>query len=289
MGFDVVYLPPIHPIGRAHRKGRNNALTSQPGEPGSPWAIGGAEGGHDAVHPPSSARSTTSTASWRGRATLGLEVALDLAIQCSPDHPWVREHPEWFFHRPDGTIKYAENPPKKYQDIYPVNFYGEDPRPLWQELRRVVEFWIGHGVTHFRVDNPHTKPLRFWEWLIREVQTAHPEVVFLAEAFTRPKMMKVLAKVGFTQSYTYFTWRNAKDELAAYLAGDHPAAGRRVLPRQPLAEHAGHPARDPAARRPAGLPDAPGAGRHAVARSTASTAATSCARTRRSRRAPRST
>ena len=216
MGFDVVYLPPIHPIGRAHRKGRNNALTSQPGEPGSPWAIGGAEGGHDAVLADLGTLADFDRFVARARA-LGLEVALDFAIQCSPDHPYVREHPEWFFHRPDGTIKYAENPPKKYQDVYPVNFYGEDPRPLWQEMRRLVEFWIGHGVTHFRVDNPHTKPVRFWEWLIREVQTAHPEVVFLAEVFTRFKMMKVLAKAGFTQSYTYFTWRNAKDELAAYL------------------------------------------------------------------------
>ena len=215
MGFDVVYLPPIHPIGRAHRKGRNNSLTSQPGEPGSPWAIGGVEGGHDAVHPDLGTLADFDRFVARAR-TLGLEVALDFAIQCSPDHPWVREHPEWFFHRPDGTIKYAENPPKKYQDVYPVNFYGEDPQGLWQEMRRVVEFWIGHGVTHFRVDNPHTKPVRFWEWLIREVQTAHPDVVFLAEAFTRPKMMKVLAKSGFTQSYTYFTWRNAKDEITAY-------------------------------------------------------------------------
>jgi starch synthase (maltosyl-transferring) len=216
MGFDVVYLPPIHPIGRAHRKGRNNSLTSQPGEPGSPWAIGGAEGGHDAVHPDLGTLADFDRFVARARA-LGLEVALDFAIQCSPDHPYVRQHPEWFFHRPDGTIKYAENPPKKYQDVYPVNFYGDDPRLLWEEMRRLVEFWVGHGVTHFRVDNPHTKPVRFWEWLIREVQTAHPEVVFLAEAFTRPKMMKVLAKAGFTQSYTYFTWRNAKDELIAYL------------------------------------------------------------------------
>jgi len=216
MGFDVVYLPPIHPIGRAHRKGRNNSLTSQPGEPGSPWAIGGVEGRHDAVHPDLGTLADFDRFVARAR-TLGLEVALDFAIQCSPDHPWVREHPEWFFHRPDGTIKYAENPPKKYQDVYPVNFYGEDPHVLWQEMRRVVEFWIGHGVTHFRVDNPHTKPVRFWEWLIREVQTAHPEVVFLAEAFTRPKMMKVLAKSGFTHSYTYFTWRNLKDEIRAYL------------------------------------------------------------------------
>jgi len=216
MGFDVVYLPPIHPIGRTHRKGRNNALAAQPGEPGSPWAIGGPEGGHDAVHPDLGTLADFDRFVARAR-DLGLEVALDFTIQCSPDHPWVREHPEWFFHRPDGTIKYAENPPKKYQDVYPLNFWGDDPLPLWQEMKRVVEFWIGHGVTTFRVDNPHTKPVRFWEWLIREVQTAHPETVFLAEAFTRPKMMKVLAKAGFTQSYTYFTWRNEKQELADYL------------------------------------------------------------------------
>jgi starch synthase (maltosyl-transferring) len=216
MGFDVVYLPPIHPIGTSYRKGRNNALTAQPGDPGSPWAIGGAAGGHDAVHPELGTLEDfdhfVATA-----VGLGLDVALDFAIQCSPDHPYVRQHPEWFFHRPDGSIKYAENPPKKYQDVYPMNFYGDDPAPLWAEMKRIVEFWIGHGVKSFRVDNPHTKPVAFWEWLIREVQRAHPDVVFLAEAFTRPKMMKVLAKAGFTQSYTYFTWRTEKDELAAYL------------------------------------------------------------------------
>jgi starch synthase (maltosyl-transferring) len=216
MGFDVVYLPPIHPIGRTHRKGANNALTAQPGEHGSPWAIGGVEGGHDAVHPDLGTLADFDRFVSRARS-LNLEVALDFAIQCSPDHPWVREHPEWFFHRPDGTIKYAENPPKKYQDVYPVNFYGDDPRALWQEMKRIVEFWIGHGVTTFRVDNPHTKPVRFWEWLIREVQGAHPETVFLAEAFTRPKMMRVLAKAGFSQSYTYFTWRTGKQELQDYL------------------------------------------------------------------------
>src|SRR6185503_3309100 len=215
MGFDLVYLPPIHPIGRAHRKGPNNTLTAQPGEHGSPWAIGGAEGGHDAVHPDLGTLADFDRFVSRARA-LGLEVALDFAIQASPDHPWVREHPEWFFHRPDGTIKYAENPPKKYQDVYPVNFVGEDPGPLWQEMKRIIEFWISHGVKTFRVDNPHTKPVRFWEWLIRAVQATHPEVIFLAEAFTRPKMMKVLAKAGFTQSYTYFTWRNHKQELIEY-------------------------------------------------------------------------
>ena len=216
MGFDVVYLPPIHPIGRAHRKGPNNTLTAGPGDHGSPWAIGGVEGGHDAVHPDLGTLADFDRFVARARA-LNLEVALDFAIQCSPDHPYVHQHPEWFFHRPDGTIKYAENPPKKYQDVYPVNFYGDDPAPLWQEMKRIVEFWVGHGVTTFRVDNPHTKPVRFWEWLIREVQGPHPEVVFLAEAFTRPKMMKVLAKSGFTQSYTYFTWRNEKTELQDYL------------------------------------------------------------------------
>ncbi|MBM3220531.1 MAG: alpha-1,4-glucan--maltose-1-phosphate maltosyltransferase [Candidatus Rokubacteria bacterium] len=216
MGFDVVYLPPIHPIGRSHRKGRNNTLTSKPGDPGSPWAIGGAEGGHDAVHPDlGTIEDFDDFVAKAGE--LGLDVALDFAIQCSPDHPYVREHPEWFFHRPDGTIKYAENPPKKYQDVYPVNFYTEDIGPLWAEMKRVVEFWVGHGVKTFRVDNPHTKPVVFWEWMIREIQREHPDVVFLAEAFTRPKMMKVLAKIGFTQSYTYFTWRNEKTEIREYL------------------------------------------------------------------------
>src|SRR5262245_22760361 len=216
MGFDVVYLPPIHPIGHAHRKGRNNALVAAPGDPGSPWAIGSAEGGYTAVHPDLGTLADFDRVVETARR-LGLEVALDFAIQCSPDHPWVREHPEWFFHRPDGTIKYAENPPKKYQDIYPLNFQCEDPRPLWEEMRRILEFWIGHGVRTFRVDNPHTKPVKFWEWLIRAVQDAHPDVIFLAEAFTRPKMMRVLAKAGFTQSYTYFTWRNEKQELQDYL------------------------------------------------------------------------
>jgi starch synthase (maltosyl-transferring) len=216
MGFDTVYLPPIHPIGRAHRKGRNNTLDAVPGDPGSPWAIGSADGGYMTVHPDLGTLDDFDRFVEAARR-LGLEVALDFAIQCSPDHPWVREHPEWFFHRPDGTIKYAENPPKKYQDIYPVNFLGDDPRPLWEELRRILEFWIARGVHTFRVDNPHTKPVKFWEWLIRAIQDAHPEVIFLAEAFTRPKMMKVLAKSGFTQSYTYFTWRNEKQELIDYL------------------------------------------------------------------------
>jgi starch synthase (maltosyl-transferring) len=215
MGFDVVYLPPIHPIGRAFRKGRNNALTPAPGDPGSPWAIGGEEGGHTAVHPQLGTLDDFDHFV-EAASGLGLEVALDFAIQCSPDHPYVREHPEWFFHRPDGTIKYAENPPKKYQDVYPLNFYSADPGPLWEEMRRIVEFWVAHGVRTFRVDNPHTKPVKFWEWLIESVQTSRPDVIFLAEAFTRPKVMKVLAKAGFTQSYTYFTWRNEKRELTEY-------------------------------------------------------------------------
>jgi starch synthase (maltosyl-transferring) len=216
MGFDVLYLPPIHPIGRSFRKGPNNSLVCGPNDPGSPWGIGSAEGGHTAVH------SELGTLDDFDRlvaaaARHSLEVALDIAWQCSPDHPYVREHPEWFRHRPDGTIKYAENPPKKYQDIYPLNFECDDWQGLWQELKDVILFWIGHGVHIFRVDNPHTKPFRFWTWLIREVQEQHPDTVFLSEAFTRPKVMRYLAKCGFSQSYTYFTWRNTKWELTEYL------------------------------------------------------------------------
>jgi starch synthase (maltosyl-transferring) len=215
MGFDVAYLPPIHPIGHTNRKGKNNALAAQAGDPGSPWAIGSEEGGHTAVHAALGTLEDFDRFVERARS-LGLEVALDFAIQCSPDHPWVREHPEWFFHRPDGTIKFAENPPKKYQDVYPLNFLCAEPEPLWQEMRRIIEFWVAHGVRTFRVDNPHTKPVKFWAWLIRGIQDAHPDVIFLSEAFTRPKMMKALAKAGFTQSYTYFTWRNEKQELIDY-------------------------------------------------------------------------
>ncbi|HKW53017.1 MAG TPA: alpha-1,4-glucan--maltose-1-phosphate maltosyltransferase, partial [Stellaceae bacterium] len=215
MGFDVVYLPPIHPIGRINRKGRDNSLTAEPGEPGSPYAIGAAEGGHDAVHPElggiAGFRRFVAAAQERG-----MEIALDYAIQCAPDHPWVEQHPEWFSFRPDGTIKYAENPPKKYQDIVNVDFYNPDREGLWRALRDVVLFWVGEGVKIFRVDNPHTKPLPFWEWMIREVQDRHPETIFLSEAFTRPKMMRALAKAGFTQSYTYFTWRVTKPELIEY-------------------------------------------------------------------------
>ena len=216
MGFDVLYLPPIHPIGRSHRKGRNNTPTAQAADPGSPWAIGAAEGGHDAVHPELGTLADFDRLVAAARDH-GLEIALDLAFQCSPDHPWVPAHPGWFRHRPDGTVQYAENPPKKYQDIYPLDFECRDWRALWDELRRIVLFWVDHGVRIFRVDNPHTKPFAFWEWLIREVRAVQPEVLFLAEAFTRPKVMRYLAKGGFSQSYTYFTWRNTKAELVEYM------------------------------------------------------------------------
>jgi starch synthase (maltosyl-transferring) len=216
MGFDIVYLPPIHPIGVTHRKGSNNSLTPGPDDPGSPWAIGAAAGGHTAVHPDLGTIDDFDAFVAAARKA-GLEVALDYALQCSPDHPWVTEHPQWFRHRPDGSIRYAENPPKRYQDIFPINFETDDREALWDALRDVMLFWISHGVRVFRVDNPHTKPLRFWEWLIAEVQGTHPDVIFLAEAFTRPAVMKRLAQAGFTQSYTYFTWRNTPQELAEYL------------------------------------------------------------------------
>jgi len=218
LGFDVAYLPPIHPIGLTNRKGRNNALSAEPDDPGSPWAIGDASGGHDAIHPDlgtlADMRALTSAASEHG-----IDIALDFAIQCSADHPWLTEHPGWFHRRPDGTLKYAENPPKRYQDIYNVNFDSEDWRGLWKALRGVVLFWAGRGVRIFRVDNPHTKPVAFWEWLIREVRGAHPDVVFLAEAFTTPARMVTLAKAGFSQSYTHFTWKNTKAELTEFLRG----------------------------------------------------------------------
>jgi starch synthase (maltosyl-transferring) len=215
MGFDVLYLPPIHPIGRSFRKGPNNTLQAGPHDVGSPWAIGSHEGGHDAVEPGLGTIEDFDRFVESARRH-GLEIALDLAYQASPDHPYVREHPEWFRHRPDGTIKYAENPPKKYQDIYPINFETDDWQALWRELKRVIEFWIAHGVRIFRVDNPHTKPFRFWEWALEDLQRQHPDTIFLSEAFTRPKVMRYLAKSGFSQSYTYFTWRNAKDEITEY-------------------------------------------------------------------------
>jgi starch synthase (maltosyl-transferring) len=217
LGFDVVYLPPIHPIGHTFRKGRNNTLNPAPDDVGSPWAIGSEEGGFEAVNP---ALGTVDDFVHfvRRAAELGLEIALDYALQCSPDHPWVREHPDWFHIRPDGSIAYAENPPKKYQDIYPINFWCDDREALWNACRDVLLLWIDRGVKTFRVDNPHTKPFAFWAWVIREVQSRHPDVVFLAEAFTRPKKLLGLAKLGFTQSYGYFTWKNAAWELEQWLA-----------------------------------------------------------------------
>jgi starch synthase (maltosyl-transferring) len=215
MGFDVVYFVPIHPIGRVNRKGRNNTLEPGPGDPGSPYAIGAGKGGHCAVNPELGTLEDF-RALVRAAHEHRMEVALDFAIQCAPDHPWVKENPEWFVFRPDGSIKYAENPPKRYQDIVNLNFYGPHKEALWNALRDVTLFWIEQGVRIFRVDNPHTKPVPFWEWLINDVKSRHPDVIFLSEAFTRPPMLKMLAKVGFTQSYTYFTWRNFKHELTEY-------------------------------------------------------------------------
>ena len=219
MGFDVVYVPPVHPIGRSHRKGPDNSTVASPDDPGSPWAIGSEEGGHTAVEPSlGTIDDFDHLVAEAGR--LGMEVAIDYALQCSPDHPWVREHPEWFKHRPDGTIRYAENPPKKYQDIYPIDFWPTPPgarEELWEACKAILDFWLDHGVRIFRVDNPHTKPIAFWEWLIPAVQSEHPDTIFLSEAFTRPKVMAKLAEVGFSQSYTYFTWRTTKWELRRYL------------------------------------------------------------------------
>jgi starch synthase (maltosyl-transferring) len=215
MGFDVLYLPPIHPIGRSFRKGPNNTLTAGPDDPGSPWAIGAPEGGHDAIHPDLGTEKDFTYFLAQAKKN-GIEVALDLALQASPDHPWVTSHPEWFTTRPDGSIAYAENPPKKYQDIFPINF-DNDPEGIYAEVLRIVRHWISLGVTIFRVDNPHTKPLQFWEWLLGTIYAERPDVIFLAEAFTRPAMMQSLAAVGFQQSYSYFTWRNTKLELETYL------------------------------------------------------------------------
>ncbi len=216
MGFDIVYLPPIHPIGETNRRGANNAAVAGPGDPGSPWAIGSQAGGHTAIHPELGTlddfRHLLATAE-----ALGMEIALDYALQCSPDHPWVREHPDWFAHRPDGTIRPAENPPKRYDDIYPLDFSCRSWRSLWEACYQILEHWIAQGVRIFRVDNPHTKPVPFWAWVIARLRQEHPEVVLLAEAFTRPAMMRELGRLGFSQSYTYFTWRTTKDELTAYL------------------------------------------------------------------------
>jgi starch synthase (maltosyl-transferring) len=215
MGFDVLYFPPIHPIGRKGRKGRNNALVAAADDVGSPWAIGASEGGHRAVHAPLGTLADFDALVSQAKEH-GIEIALDIAFQCAPDHPYVAQHPEWFRKRPDGSVQYAENPPKKYQDIYPFDFESDDWRSLWAELAGVIEFWIGHGVKIFRVDNPHTKSFAFWEWTISRLKARHPDALFLAEAFTRPKVMHRLAKLGFSQSYTYFTWRNTKQELTDY-------------------------------------------------------------------------
>ncbi|MEV6865771.1 alpha-1,4-glucan--maltose-1-phosphate maltosyltransferase [Streptosporangium subroseum] len=215
MGFDVVYLPPIHPIGHSFRKGRNNTLAPEPYDPGSPWAIGSEDGGHDAIHPDLGTFDDFDAFVAKTRE-LGMEVAIDFALQCAPDHPWVKEHPEWFNIRADGSIAYAENPPKKYQDIYPLNF-DKDPKGIYDEIKRVVRLWMDHGVRIFRVDNPHTKPVAFWERLLSDIHSTDPDVLFLAEAFTRPAMMRALAKVGFHQSYTYFTWKNSRGDVEDYL------------------------------------------------------------------------
>ncbi|HYG17789.1 MAG TPA: alpha-1,4-glucan--maltose-1-phosphate maltosyltransferase [Ohtaekwangia sp.] len=216
MGFDTLYLPPIHPIGKVNRKGKNNSVTAQPGEPGSPWAIGSDEGGHKAIHPALGTMDDYHKLIAEA-AKYNIDLALDVAFQCAPDHPYVTEHPEWFKQRPDGTIQYAENPPKKYQDIYPFNFETENWKELWQELKSVITFWIQQGVKIFRVDNPHTKPIPFWQWAIGEINREYEDIIFLSEAFTRPKIMASLAKAGFTQSYTYFTWRVSKEEIITYM------------------------------------------------------------------------
>jgi starch synthase (maltosyl-transferring) len=228
MGFDVLYFPPIQPIGQVNRKGRNNALSATSEDVGSPWAIGSAEGGHKAILRELGSLEEFKSLVMKARES-GLEIALDIAFQCAPDHPYVSEHPQWFKHRPDGSVQYAENPPKKYQDIYPFDFETADWRALWDELKSVVDYWIGQGVRIFRVDNPHTKPFAFWEWLIGGIQEQNPDVLFLAEAFTRPKVMHRLAKLGFTQSYTYFTWRNTKRELAEYFTELAHGAGRHYF------------------------------------------------------------
>ncbi len=251
MGFDVVYLPPIHPIGDTKRKGANNAVVAEPGEPGSPWAIGSAVGGHKSIHPELGTFADLHTLRETAER-LGLELALDIAFQCSPDHPYVTEHPEWFRHRPDGTVQYAENPPKKYQDIYPFDFDTDAWQSMWSELLDVFLFWIGHGIRIFRVDNPHTKSFDFWEWAIAEIRRDHPDVVLLSEAFTRPKVMYELAKRGFSQSYTYFTWRTARWELIEYFTELTQGPPRdffrpNVWPNTPdilpeLLQHGGRPA-----------------------------------------------
>ncbi len=215
MGFDVLYLPPIHPIGKTNRKGRNNSLLAGPGDPGSPWSVGDATGGHTAVHPELGTIQDFRRLV-RAAEGLGMEVAIDFTSNCSPDHPWIREHPDWFFHNPDGSIRYAENPPKKYEDVCPLNFFPKDQEAMWKAVRFFFDFWIEQGVKAFRIDNPHTKPTEFWEWLIRGIKESHPEIVFLSEAFTNYDKLEELARAGFSQSYSYFTWRNGKNELIEY-------------------------------------------------------------------------
>lgn len=249
MGFDTIYLTPIHPIGTTNRKGPNNTLHAGPNDPGSPYGIGSPEGGHDAIHPDLGTFDDFDDFVERARSH-NLEVALDIALQCSPDHPWVKEHPNWFTTRADGSIAYAENPPKKYQDIYPLNF-DNDPEGIYQEINRIIRLWISHGVTAFRVDNPHTKPLNFWERLLADIAADHPDVLFLSEAFTKPAMMRTLATIGFHQSYTYFTWRNTKQELESYLKEVSGPIGSTMRPSfwptthdilPPYLQHGGIPA-----------------------------------------------
>ncbi len=228
MGFDVLYLPPIHPIGATKRKGKNNAVKAKPGDPGSPWAIGSTEGGHKEIHPELGTSEDFAQLVESARE-FGIEIALDIAFQCSPDHPYVEEHPEWFRWRPDGTVQFAENPPKSYEDIYPFDFEGEAWQELWAELKSIFDQWLDHGVRIFRVDNPHTKPFAFWEWVIGELKAEHPDAIFLSEAFTRPKVMHDLAKLGFTQSYTYFAWRNTKWELQEYFKELTKGPGREYF------------------------------------------------------------
>ena len=267
LGFDVVYLPPIHPIGTTHRKGRGNSLVAGPDDPGSPWAIGGPEGGHDAVHPDLGTIEDFD-AFVDAAEDLGLEVAMDYALQCSPDHPWVHDHPEWFQQRPDGSIRYAENPPKKYQDIHPIEFWPADDADrvaLWEACRDVLEHWIGHDVRTFRVDNPHTKPLAFWEWVIRDVQSRHPEVIFLAEAFTAPAMMAKLAEVGFTPELHVLHVAPRAVGAARVRHRAHQPAARRVHAAVVLAQHARHPRRPPPPRPAERLRAAVRPGRHARA------------------------
>ena len=272
MGFDVVYLTPVHPIGSTARKGQNNTLNAEPSDPGSPYAIGSPDGGHDSIHPDLGTFDDFDLFVRAARRN-GLEVAVDIALQASPDHPYVETHPEWFTTRADGTIAYAENPPKKYQDIYPLNF-DNDPAGAYAEMRRVIQVWIDHGVTLFRVDNPHTKPVQFWQWLIADVAKDHPEIIWLSEAFTKPAMMHSLAKAGFQQSYTYYAWRNMRWELEEYLRGAVRGGGR-LHASGVLADDTRHPHALHAVRRADRLDAARRPRRAPWCRPTASTPATS--------------